>query len=162
MSIWIADAGPLIFLAKLDRLNLLEDANNEIYISSGVMLEIRGKVDQASSILDNASKTWLQVRDVSSRDTVNLLLADLDIGEAEVITLATELNADKVLLDDLDARRFAHRVGLSAIGTMGILLAARLRGEIASLRNEITQLQHYGFWVSETLIVRVLKEAGEL
>ncbi len=37
----------------------------------------------------------------------------------------------------VDARRFASRVGLSPVGTLGILLAARLRGEIPSIREEI-------------------------
>jgi len=35
MSVWVADAGPLIFLAKLGRLNLLKEASAEIYIPAG-------------------------------------------------------------------------------------------------------------------------------
>ncbi|MBS1248734.1 MAG: hypothetical protein MAG431_00296 [Chloroflexi bacterium] len=161
MNIWVADAGPLIFLAKLGRLNLLKSASDEIYVPAGVMSEILAQSDQASVAIANSSKTWLQVQNIKNPTAVNLLLADMDLGEAEVITLASELNAAKILLDDLDARRYARRVGLSAIGTVGLLLAARLRGEIPSLKNEIDQLQNHGFWISETLMVNVLKEAGE-
>lgn len=162
MSIWVVDAGPLIFLAKLGRLNLLEAASDEIYVPAGVILEIEAKSDGASSIIVETTKTWLRIQKAANRDAVNLLSASMDLGEAEVISLAVELDADKVLLDDLDARRYAHRVGLSAIGTIGLLLAARLRGEIISLKDEIYQLQQHGFWVSESLVINVLKEAGEL
>ncbi|OQX60932.1 MAG: hypothetical protein B5M51_09410 [Anaerolinea sp. 4484_236] len=34
-------------------------------------------------------------------------------------------------------------------------------GKIPSLKNEIDQLQRHGFWVSEALVINVLKEVGE-
>ena len=161
MSAWVVDAGPLIFLAKLDRLDLLLNFGEQIYIPHSVMSEIRAKDDEACSILEQASATWLQVREVKERESVDLLLADMDLGEAEVIVLAREIQADRVLLDDLDARRFARRVGLSPVGTLGILLAARLRGEIPSIREEIERLQEHGFWISDTLKEELLKAAEE-
>ena len=38
-------------------------------------------------------------------------------SETETIVLATELNAERLVIDDLDARRFATRCGLKLIGT---------------------------------------------
>jgi predicted nucleic acid-binding protein len=64
-------------------------------------------------------------------------------------------------MDDLDARRFAHRVGLPAIGTLGLLLAARLRGDIPSVKAEIERLRGFGFWAGDALVEAVLKTAGE-
>ena len=161
MTIWVADADSLIFLAKLGRLNLLSAVGGDIYIPSAVMAEIRAKGDEACAQVELAGKSWLRIREVENRETVVLLLADLDPGESEVITLAKEIHADYVILDDLDARRFARRVGLSVIGTVGILLSARLRGEIPSLRDEIGRLQAYAFRISQTFVEEVLKEAGE-
>lgn len=161
MNTWVVDAGPLIFLAKLDRLDLLPNIGEQIYIPQAVMSEIHAKDDKACSILEQASATWLQVRDVKGRESVDLLLADMDLGEAEVIVLAREIQADWVLLDDLVARRFARRVGLSPVGTLGILLAACLRGEIPSIREEIERLQEHGFWISDALNDEILKAAGE-
>jgi predicted nucleic acid-binding protein len=83
------------------------------------------------------------------------------LGEAEVIVLARELDADRVVLDDLDARRFARRVGLEIAGTVGLLLAARKRGELASLRAEIERLELLGFRISPVLAEAVLRAAGE-
>jgi len=62
---------------------------------------------------------------------------------------------------DLDARRLAHRVGLAPVGTLGLLLAAKLRGEIRSLRAEMDCLRHAGFRVSPTLSKAILEQAGE-
>jgi predicted nucleic acid-binding protein len=125
------------------------------------MAEIRAKADEACQRIEQAANAWLKVQEVGNRATVQLLLADLDLGEAEVIALAKEINADRILLDDLDARRFARRVGLSAIGTVGILLTGRLQGKIPSLRDEIERLQAQGFRISKVLMEEVLKAAGE-
>jgi hypothetical protein len=159
MSLWVADAGPLIFLAKLDRLDLL--AEKDMCIPAAVMTEVSAKADEAFKRIEQAANAWLKIQEVKNRATVQLLLADLDLGEAEVIALAKEINADSVLLDDLDARRFARRIGLSTIGTVGILLAARLQGKIPSLGAEIDRLQTHGFRISKTLIEEALKAAGE-
>jgi predicted nucleic acid-binding protein len=161
MSLWVADAGPLIFLAKLDRLDLLARAGDDIRVPKAVMAEIRAKADESCMRIEAATHTWLNVQDVKNREAVNLLLADLDLGESEVIALASELKAHKVLLDDLDARRFARRVGLSMVGTVGILLAARLKNEIPSLKEELERLQTYGFRISKPLLDEVLLAANE-
>ncbi|MDL1944937.1 DUF3368 domain-containing protein [Chloroflexi bacterium CFX2] len=159
MSLCVADAGPLIFLAKLGRLDLL--AGDDIRVPAAVMVEISAKADEACKQIEQAADAWLKVQEVGNREIVQMLLADLDLGEAEVIALAKEINADSILLDDLDARRFARRVGLSTIGTIGILLAARLQGKITSLREEIDRLQTHGFRISKALMEEVVKASGE-
>lgn len=64
-------------------------------------------------------------------------------------------------MDDLDGRRFARRLGVIAVGTLGLLLAARLRGDLPSLRAEIERLRAGGFRVSSALVEAVLRTAGE-
>ncbi len=161
MSSWVADAGPLIFLAKLGRLELLRDTQTAILIPNAVMMEIRAKGDEACQFIEQAASDWLEVREVQNREAVSLLLADLDLGEAEVIALASDIEAEKVLLDDLDGRRFARAVGLSVVGTVGVLLAARLEGNLPSLKGELERLQTAGFWINETLLEEALKAASE-
>lgn len=161
MNLWVVDTGPLIFLSKLDRLNLLRHHANEIVTPIAVMQEVRMQTDKATLKVEKAASSWLQVCEVKNRQAVELLLADLDVGEAEVVTLAQEMEAERVVLDDMDARRFARRAGLPIIGTVGLLLAARMRGENPSLKAEIEQLRQFGFWISEPLIQAVLQEAGE-
>ncbi|MFC1976256.1 DUF3368 domain-containing protein [Chloroflexota bacterium] len=159
MTIWVVDASPLIFLSKLDRLDLLRKGADTVYVPQAVLDEIQAKPDEATIAVEQAGRSWLSILQVDNRSTVEILLADLDLGEAEVIALAREIKADRVVMDDLDARRLARRVGLDLIGTMGLLLAAHLRGEIPSMREEIEQLRAFGFHVSPSLVEAILREA---
>lgn len=160
-SVWMVGTGPLIFLSKLGRLGLLESAADRICVARAVIDEIQVKPDEAARAIALACQSWLSVRQVSNRQAVEILLADLGLGEAETIVLGKEIDAERVVMDDLDARRFARRVGLELIGTLGLLLAARLDGRIASLQREIENLEGAGFRVAPELVERLLTEAGE-
>ncbi|HYO11797.1 MAG TPA: DUF3368 domain-containing protein [Thermoanaerobaculia bacterium] len=161
MRVWVVDTSPLIFLAKLDRLDLLRREAERVVAPPVVLSELRGRPDEAFQKIEEALGGWLEVEQVQGRGMIPVLLAELDPGEAEVVALAQELGAERVVMDDLDARRFARRVGLVPVGTLGLLLAARLRGEIPSLRNEIQRLRDEGFRAGEALLEEVLKAAGE-
>lgn len=158
--VWAVDTGPLIFLSKLGHLDLLKGAA-DICVAQAVIDEIQAKPDEAARAIDLACQSWLSVRQVTNLQAVEILLADLGRGESETIVLAKEIEAERVVMDDLDARRFAHRVGLESIGTLGLLLAARLEGRIASLSHEIEKLADAGFRATPELVDRVLTEAGE-
>jgi predicted nucleic acid-binding protein len=161
VTTWVVDTSPLIFLAKLGCLDLLKTSADIVCAPQAVLEEILVKPDDATQTIGRASQSWLSVRQVENRQAVEILLADLGPGEAEVIVLAKEIDADKVVMDDLDARRFARRVGLDLVGTMGVLLAARLRGEIPSLHQKVERLQALGFHVAPDLVGAILREVGE-
>ncbi len=55
MSCWIVDAGPLIFLAKLDRLNLLQRGADEVLIPVAVLNEVRALRDEATRKIEIAT-----------------------------------------------------------------------------------------------------------
>ena len=90
-----------------------------------------------------------------------MLLADLDRGKAEVITLAQELNADLVVIDERLARRHAARIGLTLTGTMGVLLRAKNRGCVTAIKPLLEQLRQGGIWLSEDVVTETLKLARE-
>jgi uncharacterized protein len=161
MRPWVVNTSPLIFLAKLDRLNLLRKSADKVLVPSAVLREIREQPDEATQRIEQALPSWLEVRSVEKPELVEVLRADLDLGEAEVIGLALQTRAERVVMDDLDGRRFARRLGLDLVGTLGLLLAARLRGELASLQEEIELLRRQGFRISDGLIRSALREAGE-
>lgn len=153
MTRWVVDTSPLIFLAKLDRLKLLRRGALEVYVPPKVLEEVGAWSDSPAAVIDHASTGWFRVhaprRDVAPPGT----------GEAAAIALALDLGADRVVLDDLSA---AHREGLQVVGTLGLLLAARLRGEIRDLRREIELLKRHGFRASDALVEAILREAGEI
>ena len=47
------------------------------------------------------------------------------------------------------------------IGTLGILVLAKKRGMIKSVRQSLKKLQEAGFWISDTLMEEICREAGE-
>lgn len=161
MTIWVVNASPLIFLSKLGRLDLLRQGADTVYVPEAVLDEVRAKPDEATEAIEQACRSWLSVRRTRNREVLEILQADLDKGEAAVIALSRETNAERVVMDDLDARRFARRLGLNVVGTMGLLLAAHLRGEIPSVREEIERLEAFGFRVSPALVEAILREAKE-
>jgi predicted nucleic acid-binding protein len=161
VTTWVVNASPLIFLAELGYLDMLDRNADTICAPRAVLDEVHAKPDRAAQAVDQATRSWLSVREVGNREAVEILQADLDLGEAEVIVLARQIDADRVVMDDLDARRMARRLGLDLIGTIGLLLSARLRGEIPSMRVEIDRLEALGFRVAPDLVTAVLRAAGE-
>ena len=90
-----------------------------------------------------------------------MLLTDLDLGEAEVIALAQEQDADLVIMDERFARRHARRLGLRLTGTLGVLLRAKERGFVSKIEPLIAELQHGGIRLSDAVVEEVLRLAGE-
>jgi predicted nucleic acid-binding protein len=161
VTVWVVNTSPLIFLAKLGRLDRLRQSAQTIFVPTAVLSEILAKPDEASEQIGQAVRSWLNARRVHNRDAVAVLLGDLQLGEAEVIVLGREVAASRVVMDDLDARRLARRLGLDVVGTVGLLLAAHLRGEIGSVAEEIKRLEGLGFRVSSSLVAAVLRETRE-
>jgi predicted nucleic acid-binding protein len=162
VRLWVADTSPLIFLSKLGRLDLLRRSAAKVLIPEAVLREIREEPDESTSQIETAVESWLQVRPVEDLKVIESLRADLDSGEAEVIALALQTQAERVVMDDLSGRRRAHRLGLDLVGTLGLLLAAWERGELSRLGEEIERLRQHGFRVSQGFLQAVLQESGEL
>jgi uncharacterized protein len=161
MSLWIVDTSPLIFLAKLNRLDLLRKEAEKVLVPPAVLREIAEQDDEAARQIEEIRQTWLDLGVVQDARLLAVLKDELGDGEAEAIALALETEATRIVLDDLDARRLADRLGLKPVGTLGLLLAARLRGEIPSLHDEIDRLRRGGFRAAPALIEAILRSAGE-
>ncbi|MDA8213824.1 MAG: DUF3368 domain-containing protein [Nitrospiraceae bacterium] len=156
----IVNTGPLVFLSKINRLPILQKFGNMV-IPKGVIAEINIKQDVVATSVTKALSDWLKVKTVKDKALLDVLTKELDGGEAEVICLALEQKADWVILDDQDARRFAHRYGLNVIGTLGLLAWAKKKGVIKSFRSEVEKLQKAGFYATHALIEKLAKAAGE-
>lgn len=87
--------------------------------------------------------------------------AGLGAGETEVIALALELRAGSILLDDRDARRLATALGLRVAGTLGVLLLAKERGVLSTVKPTIEALAATDFHLAPWLIDDALVTAGE-
>jgi uncharacterized protein len=77
------------------------------------------------------------------------------------LALALELGTERLVVDDLDARRACRRLGMPVVGTLGILLAAKHSGRLGSMRSALDRLEAAKFRVSPRLRELVLSAAGE-
>lgn len=89
-------------------------------------------------------------------------LPRLDTGEASTLRAAIALGAGTlVLLDDLQARREARRLGIATTGTAGVIVEARRAGVIPAARPVFARLAQEGFHLGDDLIQAILAELGE-
>ena len=86
---------------------------------------------------------------------------DLHSGEAEVIVLANELDADLVIIDETLGRRFAKNAGLRVTGTIGVLIKAKEQGYITSVMPLLNELKDNGIWFSAKLLDTIKQMVDE-
>jgi predicted nucleic acid-binding protein len=79
---------------------------------------------------------WLEV----NTPTEVLEVARLGLGEREAISLAREMRAEAVLIDDRDAVKEARKHGLTVLGCLAILDEAASRGFVPNLPETIERL----------------------
>lgn len=158
----VCNSGPLIALAKIERFDLLKSLFGRIYISERVWEEVvlKGRGKPGAAETEEAIHLWIEKRDVQDKFAVEILLADLGMGEAETIVLAKELNADILLLDDWDARLKAQKAGLNVKGTVGVLIMGYDTEYIVDLKTELDNLRKRGFWLTEGVYQSILQEVG--
>lgn len=158
----VSDTSCLCYLAMIRQEELLPLLFHDVIIPPAVAAELaRGAVDFPAihRVLDAA---WLTVRTLNSASRAAELEKQVDRGEAEAITLAEEIHADLLMVDDQEARDLAARLGIKRIGLLGVLIAAKKAAHLnGSLRPVLEALLNLGFRASPSLIQQVLKEAGE-
>jgi predicted nucleic acid-binding protein len=156
----VVNTAPLLFLTRIGRLSVLREFGS-ILVPEAVVSEVRYKRDDETSSVNKALDEWLKISIVSDKNLLAVLEKELGRGEAEVIALAIEQNIGWVILDDQDARRFAHRYGLNVIGTLGLLAWGKRKNLIESLRDKIKKLNEAGLYATKRLIEELLREVGE-
>ena len=158
----VSDTTPLIGLAIINQFELLHHLFGKIYIPQAVYDEavVAGR-EEGGAKNEVSTADWIEVVTVEDRLAVDVLLDELDLGEAETVVLAREIMADWVLMDEKKGRRKLTQLGLNKIGTVGILLKAKQVGLLPALRPHLEQLHQQGFRLSQTVIDAVLQQAGE-
>lgn len=161
----VADAGPLIGLARIDRISLLTTLYGPVIVPETVLEELRVDSDRpgARGLADALATGLIEARALPKDCTPDLdrLSLVLDAGEAAAIMLAQALSCRFLLIDERRGRAIARRHAVPVVGLAGVLLAAKRRGLIEQVEPGLSALSQQGYRLSDTLIAEVLRLAGE-
>ncbi|MFV0606949.1 MAG: hypothetical protein ACK5NK_14035 [Niabella sp.] len=119
----VSNTTPIISLLKIGKFEVLKEMYDEIIIPEGVYEEVEvGK--NKGFYTDLSALSWIKIEKIQNQKSLSYFL-DLDNGEAEAIVLATEKEADLIILDEAMGRFYAKHAGLRVTGTIGILIKAK-------------------------------------
>lgn len=146
----------LITFGKLGYLRLFSRLFDELFVAGSVLEEVRGS-EVYAEVERMIDVGFASVSEASRRELLDVLSSSLGRGEAEAIAVASDVDADIVLLDDLRARRMARRLGLNVVGTLGVLKALIDMGLIeVSPEDVCSTLIEQGFWIDRELCIEIL------
>ena len=150
----VSDTSCISNLITVGRVELLSQLFGEVIIPPAVHTELLRYHTLVPSFVKLATP-----RDTT---TVSRLSSELDLGEAEAISLARELRADRLLIDEKDGRAVALREGVPIIGVVGILVTAKQKGILNSVRALLDALdKEAGFRLSRGVRTAALRAVGE-
>ena len=151
----VSDTSPITTLMQIGKVALLHKLYGEVLIPETVRNEL--------AQLHPTLPPFFKCVPVGSRSRVEVLLAELDPGEAEAIVLAKETHAELLLIDEIHGREVAAREGLPYIGLLGVLDQAKLKGFIRSVREVLGEIENQTtFYISAEIKKLALQRAGEL
>lgn len=153
----VADAGPIRYLVAIGRIELLRRFYGSVVLPHRVLDELSQETTPETVRRWVAERPgWILV--VSPKvliDTDDLL----DPGETHALSLVLELGPDALLLvDDLDARRFARDRNITITGTLGVLLRAHVEG-MDDIRTSIALLAGTNYRSTPALLREVIQTA---
>jgi predicted nucleic acid-binding protein len=161
----VADAGPLIALARIERLSVLTALYGSVLVPSAVLVELRADSDRPGSrVLSTAlDQGAIQPRALAQGCEAELdrLRLMLDAGEASAILLAEQTGCRFLLIDERRGREVARRRGVPVVGLAGVLLAAKRSHLLDLVGPLLADLSRQGYRLSDVLVAEVLRLAGE-
>ena len=161
MNCVVADAGPLIALAKLELLDLPYRTFGQILVPQTVLDECREQVYSRDAVLisEALNNGLIEVRaDVPW--PVELREPRLDAGELAALAMALQSHAG-LLIDEARGRREAAKLGIKVVGVCGLLLFAKREGWITEVTPLLDHLRISGYYISPALRERVLLQSDE-
>ncbi len=158
----VSNTTPLIGLAVVGQFDLLRSMFGQITIPEAVFAEavLFGRKEGGAK-QEVTQADWIKVVTVQDQLAVEVLLDELDRGEAETIVLACELRADWVLMDEKKGRRKLSEMNLNKVGTVGLLLKGKQAGFLPEIGPCLEVLRRQGFSLSRAVMESALRQAGE-
>jgi predicted nucleic acid-binding protein len=163
----IADAGPLIGLARIEALHLLRQLFGRVCITTTVRDEIlpaKAAFVDADLLVRMLAEGWIEVVALAQTD-YRPLNPGVDAGEASSIQLAKYWreagHAVLLVMDDRAGRLEAKHLGLALIGSAAVIGLAKTEGLIPAARPLLDQMVAAGYFIGPSVVSAVLCELGE-
>lgn len=147
----ISDASCLILLEKIQLLQLLQQLYTVVTITPEVREEYNTELPQ-----------WIVTQSPVNINYQKILEVSLGLGEASSIALAIENENSLLIIDDLKGRKYAQRMNLDVIGTLGLLIVGKQNGYISSVKDCLDKIETTNFRLSPALRRIALTRAGEI
>lgn len=158
----VSNTSPISNLAKVGQLSLMQKIYGRIMIPCAVHEELLDERAGETVVTAVQSATWLEIRSVQNQQLVDELRTRVNVGEAEAIALAVEVEATRLLIDERLGRQAAKDLGLKITGVLGILLLAKRQNSIMVVKPIMDDLiTQANFRISSQLYADVLDEADE-
>jgi predicted nucleic acid-binding protein len=147
----VADSSPLVALTNIGPIDILPSLFGQI--PPQILAELRApRRPQSVRDLLASSPPWLRERSPRLVQSIQ----GLHGGEIAAISLAEELDADLLLIDEKLGRQVAARRKIRFAGTVGVLELAADRGRL-DLQDAFARLKNTDFWISLALLDRRLE-----
>jgi predicted nucleic acid-binding protein len=146
----IADTSCFIVLTNICELDLLQRVYGEIMTTVEVTKEYGEKLP-----------SWVKIVGVKDKDKQKILEIQVDKGEASALALALESPDSTLIIDDYKARKLAEKLELRYTGTIGVVIKAKLKGVIPSIKPLLYKIKSTTFRLTDEVERQALREAGE-
>jgi predicted nucleic acid-binding protein len=148
----LSDTSPINYLVLTGHIDILPALFGQVVIPAAVLNELQHSGTPAAvHRWMSQPPAWLLIRSAAHVDPQ----IRLGQGEAEAISLAVEMHASLLLMDDRRGRREAEDRGVSVAGTLNVLEAAAKR-DLLDLPSVIAELRKTNFHISEEIIQQAL------
>ncbi len=154
----VSNATPIITLACVNQIDILKHFFDKVYIPQAVYDEIKSKRAYGHREIDD---DFFEVKNIKDEFAQNILLNDLDLGEAQTIVLAKEMDADIVLIDETIGYNLAKSQQLNVHRTLSFLIASKKKGYIDKVKPLLDEMIDKGRWISGKVYRDVLGFCGE-
>lgn len=147
----VADTSPIHVLVRIGYVDVLPQLFQNIVVPTIVARELaQAHYEQVRAFMA-APPVWLTVQEPQ----VIVAIPKIHPGEEAAISLARELAADVLLIDDYEGRKAATRRGIPILGTLGVLERAATAGYVR-LDEAVDRIRQTDFRVSDELLQAIL------
>ena len=155
----ICNTSPLQYLFQVDLLEVLPERFDQVLVPEPVVAELDEGRRRNVALPMPEDLEWVTIRSTHYR--LPSPAGGLGKGERAVLACGVHMPQTVLLLDDMRARRYATRHGMKITGTLGMVLVAKKRAIIPSVRAVLDRLEHCGFRLSDRTRQATLELAGE-